>query len=86
MYVAPTGTKPADERLYDVVADPGERHDLWTERQEEGRALKARYFGWLQYWSERWGTVEHNGAVKDREALYRELFGVAAARVASPAE
>jgi phosphoglycerol transferase MdoB-like AlkP superfamily enzyme len=86
MYVAPTGTKPADERLYDVVADPGERHDLWTERQDEGRALKARYFGWLQYWSERWGTVEHNGAVKDREALYRELFGEAAARVASPAE
>lgn len=86
MYVAPTGMKPADEHLYDLAADPGERHDLWTERQEEGRALKARYFGWLQYWSERWGTVEHSGAVKDREALYQELFGAAAPRVASPTE
>jgi hypothetical protein len=80
MYVAPMGTGPADERLYDVVADPGERHDLWEERQEEGRALKARYFGWLQYWGERWGSVEHSGALKDREALQRQLFGDTAAR------
>ncbi|WP_224242192.1 sulfatase-like hydrolase/transferase [Hyalangium gracile] len=86
MYVAPLGMKPPDERLYDVVADPGERHDLWAERQEEGRALKARYFGWLQYWGERWGAVEHSGAVKDREALYQQLFGVSPPRVASPAE
>ncbi|WP_224361224.1 sulfatase-like hydrolase/transferase [Hyalangium versicolor] len=85
MYVAPLGTKVADERLYDLVADPGERHDLWQERQEEGRALKARYFGWLQYWSERWGSAEHSGAVKDREALYRELLGGAPPQVASPA-
>jgi arylsulfatase A-like enzyme len=86
MYVAPLGTKPADERLYDLAADPGERHDVWQERQEEGRALKARYFGWLQYWGERWGAAEHTGAVKDREALYRQLFGEAPPRVAAPSE
>ena len=35
--------------LYDLAADPGERHDLWMERQEEGRALKARYYGEITY-------------------------------------
>jgi len=63
-----------DDRLYDVVADPGETRNLWTERPAEGRALKARYFGWLNTWNERWSEIETRDLYGDRAALERVLL------------
>jgi hypothetical protein len=74
LYTGPTNDADPDERLYDVVADPSETRNLWAEHPAEARAMRARYFGWLHTWSERWGTVEARHSAGDRKALREILF------------
>jgi lipoteichoic acid synthase len=47
MFAQNASDSVADERLYDLTADPGERNDLWRERAQDGLALRTRFFGWL---------------------------------------
>lgn len=75
LYTAPVGLAGPQERLYDVVADPEEVRDLRAERPEAAEALRARFFGWLHHWGERWGQVEQQGASQDAAALRRVLLG-----------
>jgi len=39
--------QPDDERLYRLPDDPGQEHDLRTERPEVARELRAGYLEWL---------------------------------------
>lgn len=73
-YTGPVGEVPADERLYDLSVDPGETRNVWSEHPTEALALRRRYFGWLEYWNERWMRVEQEGPLHDREPLHRILF------------
>jgi arylsulfatase A-like enzyme len=65
---------PGDDRLFDLVADPGETANLWRARAEEGREMKAQYFGWLTYWNERWMAVELRAKPVSRAWLDATLF------------
>jgi arylsulfatase A-like enzyme len=64
---------PDDDRLFDLSADPGETKNLWRDRISEGQQLKARYFGWLSYWNQRWMAVQL-GKVADRTWLNSTLL------------
>jgi len=74
-YIGSVGDSPAEERLYNLTADPDESQDVWRQNPEVGRTLRRRYFGWLNHWNERWMSVEREGQVHDRERLSRLLFG-----------
>jgi hypothetical protein len=48
LVAAGSGDAVADERLYDLLADPMEQHDLWRDRPADGLILRERFFGWLE--------------------------------------
>jgi hypothetical protein len=43
--------------LYDLAADPGERHDLWRERPDEGMRLARALFAEVDYLSGGWNVI-----------------------------
>jgi len=65
-YVGASGAFPPEERLFDLAADPGELHDLSAERPEEVHALRARFFGWLDFWNHRWLSLAAQPTSPDR--------------------
>ncbi|HLL53006.1 MAG TPA: sulfatase-like hydrolase/transferase [Myxococcaceae bacterium] len=73
-YTGPVGDARADERLYDLQADPNEQRNVWGQHEAEAEALRRRYFGWLAHWNERWMRVEQEGPTQDRARLHQLLF------------
>ena len=65
---------PDDDRLFDVVADPGETSNLWRQRPAEGQQMKANYFGWLSHWNKRWMAVQLGTRIADRNWLNTTLL------------
>jgi arylsulfatase A-like enzyme len=66
---------PDDDRLFDLIADPGETANLWREYPIEARQMKERYFGWLSYWNQRWLAVQLSTEVSDRRWVNTTLLG-----------
>ena len=60
-------------KLFDLAEDPAELHDLGGIAPERLEALRRRYFGWLETWTDRWMTLERSGAWSDPEAVARAL-------------
>jgi arylsulfatase A-like enzyme len=59
--------------LYDIASDPKETRDLAMRDPEELRALRRRYFGWLETWTDRWLVLEQSGAWADADAVANAL-------------
>ena len=66
---------PDDDRLFDVISDPGETANLWRDRPADARQMKERYFGWLSYWNQRWLAVQLSTRVSDRRWMDATLLG-----------
>jgi arylsulfatase A-like enzyme len=60
-------------KLFDLATDPGEMHDLGGRSPERIQALRRRYFGWLETWTDRWMALERSGAWSDPDAVARAL-------------
>jgi arylsulfatase A-like enzyme len=76
-YGAGEDNQPAVERLFDVVADPGELHDLSAQRRPEAEALKRRFFGWYSTWQGRWEGVSYLPQNSGSSAVRETLLGSA---------
>lgn len=62
------------ERLFDVLADPGEQHDLMQSRQRDATALRDRLAGWHATWSDRWDLALSPVRRHDGPAVAHALF------------
>ena len=60
-------------KLFDLASDPAETHDLGAGAPQRLEALRGRYFGWLETWTDRWMALERSGAWSDPEAVARAL-------------
>jgi hypothetical protein len=60
-------------KVFDLALDPEETRDLAPRDRERMEALRRRYFGWLETWTERWMVIEESGAWDDPEAVARAL-------------
>ena len=59
--------------VFDLFIDPKETRDLAAREPERLRALRERYFGWLETWTERWLVLEESGAWTDPDAVAQAL-------------
>jgi arylsulfatase A-like enzyme len=66
--------------LFDLSTDAKETHDLALRSPEQLGALRRRYFGWLQTWTERWLVLEESGAWSDPVAVANALHLPASSR------
>ena len=73
-YVGASGSFPPEERLFDLAADPDEQHDLSTARPDDVHAMRARFFGWLDFWGHRWRTLAADPTPPDRARAEAVLF------------
>jgi arylsulfatase A-like enzyme len=73
-YERAIGVPKADERLYDLVADPLEKTNLTSREPAKTTELRGRYFGWLGVWNQRWRTAL-SGPYRDRAFVERALLG-----------
>jgi glucan phosphoethanolaminetransferase (alkaline phosphatase superfamily) len=71
-------------KVFDLSNDPKETHDLGLREPERLQALRSRYFGWLETWTERWMVLEESGAWDDPAAVARALHLPEAARLRAP--
>jgi arylsulfatase A-like enzyme len=71
-------------KLFDLEADPGEMVDLSARDPQRLLALRQRYFGWLETWTDRWMVLETNGGWEDPEAVARALHLPDAGRLRPP--
>jgi arylsulfatase A-like enzyme len=72
--------------IFDLSQDPKEARDLGLREPEQLRALRRRYFGWLETWTERWLILEESGAWEDPDAVARALHLTEAGRPSAPAK
>jgi hypothetical protein len=59
--------------VFDLQHDGAETRDLAALEPERLEALRLRYFGWLQTWTDRWMAVEESQAWDDPAAMARAL-------------
>ena len=60
-------------KLFDLSSDSGETRDLAAREPARLQALRRRYFGWLQTWTDRWMVIEESRAWDDPDAVSRAL-------------
>ncbi|HXX29239.1 MAG TPA: sulfatase-like hydrolase/transferase [Myxococcaceae bacterium] len=71
-------------KLFDLSGDPNEMHDLGARSPERLEAVRRRYFGWLETWTDRWMALEASDAWADPEAVARALHLPAPGQPAGP--
>lgn len=71
-------------KSFDLETDPGQTRDLGEHDPERLAALRQRYFGWLETWTDRWMQLETSGRWDDPDAVARALHLPESGRLRAP--